>query len=200
MDEKERAKQYRQWHFLDFLGVLVWVMNRGVRGRGVIERSPSRLTGEPPLVELDRLVKLAALGKSPDAVLDQEQMQEVSDLFQAVAIQDGSVSSEEEALMKQFLATHARSGAKEIEVEEFLEAFRNHHVSEAKLKETCHLLRTRLRPGAAEQVVESLFRLARLHGFEHDEQHMVENVGEYLGLMSSEIRLAELTSRKEVRK
>jgi len=200
MDEQERAKQYRQWHFLDFLGVLVWVMNRGLRGRGLVEHTPPRLTGEPPLVELDRLVRLAALGKSPDAVLDREQLEEVGDLFQAVAIQDGSVSSEEEALMKQFLAAHAATGAKEIEVENFLAAFRNHHVSDAKLKETCHLLRTRLRSRATEQVVESLFRLARLHGFDQDEQHIVENIGEYLGLMSSEIRLAENASRKEVRK
>jgi len=196
MDEKERAKEYRLWHFLDFLGVLVWVMNRGLRGRGLVESTPPRLTGEPPLVELDNLVKLAALGKSPEAVLDDEQLAEVGELFQAVAIRDGSVSSEEESLMKQFLAAHAASGAKEINAEEFLEAFKNHHVSDIKLKETCHLLRTRLRPGAAEQVLESLFRLARLHGFDSSEQRMVEDIGEYLGLMSSEIRLAENASRR----
>ena len=195
MDEKERAKEYRFWHFLDFLGVLVWVMNRGLRGRGLVESTPPRLTGEPPMIELDNLVKLAAAGKSPEAVLDKEQLAEVGELFQAVAMRDGSVSTEEQDLMKQFLAAHAASGKKEIDAGEFLEAFKRHHVDNARLKETCFLLRTRLRPGAAEQVVESLFRLARLHGFTREEQRMVEDIGEYLGLMSSEIRLAENAAR-----
>ena len=197
MDEKEKEKQYRLWHFLDFLGVLVWVMNRGIRGHGLVESIPPRLTGEPPLVELDNLVKLAALGKSPEARLDDEQMAEAGELFQAVAMRDGSVSSEEEALMREFLAAHAATGAKEIHVEEFLKAFKNHHVDDLKLKATCHLLRTRLKPGAAEQIVESLFRLAILHGYTREEQRMVVDIGEYLGLMSSEIRLAESAARRE---
>jgi len=197
MDEKEIAKQYRRWHFLDFLGVVVWVMNRGLRGRGLVERTPPRLTGEPPLVELDRLVKLAAMGHNPEVVLDDEQLGQVAELFQTVCSKDGAVSSEEEAMMKRYLASYHQTGREEVAVEEFLTAFKEHHLSEAQVKETCHNLRTRLRRGAAEKIVEQLFRLARLHGFDPAEQRMVEHIGEYLGLMSAEIREAELGSRRE---
>jgi len=81
-----------------------------------------------------------------------------------------------------------------------LVAFKDHHSSDAGLKETCHLLRTRLRPGAAEQIVESLYRLAYLHGLDFKERRGVERIGEYLGLFSSEIRIAESTAKRSAEK
>ncbi|NQT35295.1 TerB family tellurite resistance protein [bacterium] len=200
MDEKERDKQYRLWHFLDLLGVITWVMNRGIRGSAMVHKTPPRQTGEPPMVELDRLVKLAALGKAPDAVVDDEQMEQIVSLFHTVAFRDGSVSSEETAAMKKFIEGHLPPGSPEIEVEHFLIAFKDHHSSDANLKETCHLLRTRLRPGAAEQIVESLYRLAYFHGLDLEERCEVEKIGEYFGLFSSEIRLAESAARRSVEK
>ncbi len=200
MDEKERDKQYRLWHFLDLLGVVTWVMNRGIRGSALVEKTPPRTTGEPPMVELDRLVKLAAAGKAPDVAVDDEQMDQIVSLFQMVALGDGSISSEETAAMKRFIEGHLPPASPEIEVEHFLTAFKDHHRSDANLKETCHLLRTRLRPGAAEQIVESLYRLAYYHGLDLEERREVEKIGEYLGLFSSEIRLAESAARKSMEK
>lgn len=198
MDEKEKAHHRRVWHFLDLLGVVTWVMNRGIRGRGLIENVPPRLTGEPPMIELDRLVRLAATGQTPPATLDSEEMEQVASLFKDVAIRDGSVSSEENEAMRSFIESHVREGETEIEVEDFVSAFKDYHHSEAKLKETCFLLRTRLRPGAADQILEALYRLAYLHGLEHEERRAVEKIGEYLGLFSSEIRLAESAARRSI--
>jgi len=195
MDEKEDAKQYRLWHFLDFLGVVTWVMNRGIRGRAIIENAPPRLTGEPPMAELERLVKLAAIGKAPNVVVDGEQMDQIVSLFHKVAARDGSVSSEETAAMKKFIKGHLPEGSPEMEIEHFIRAFKEHHSLDANLKETCYLLRTRLKPGAAEQIIESLYRLAYHHGLEFEERREVEKIGEYLGLFSSEIRLAESAAR-----
>ncbi len=200
MDEKERDKQYRLWHSLDFLGVVTWVMNRGIRGSALIEKTPPRLTGEPPIVELDRLVKLAAAGKAPDVAVDDEQMEQIVSLFHTVALRDGSISSEETDAMKRFIKGHLPPGSPEMEIEHFLTAFKDHHSSDANLKETCHLLRTRLRPGAAEQIVESLYRLAYFHGLDFEERREVEKIAEYLGLFSSEIRLAETAARKSLEK
>lgn len=200
MDEKERAREYRHWHFLDFLGVVTWLMNRGIRGRALIEHIPPRLTGEPPMVELDRFVRLAAAGKMPQVPLDEEQLEQISSLFKAVALRDGAVSFEEKAAMIKFVEAHSEAGTSEIEVEEFLTAFKNYHQTDAQLKDTCYLLRTRLRPGAAEQIIESLFRLAYLHGLDLEERTMVERIGEYLGLFSSEIRIAESAARRSIEK
>ncbi|NQU04967.1 MAG: TerB family tellurite resistance protein [Calditrichaeota bacterium] len=200
MEEKERAKQYRHWHFLDLLGVVTWVMNRGIRGSALIDRTPPRLTGKPPMVELDRLLKLAAIGKAPDITVDTEQMDQIVSLFHKVALQDGSISSEETAAMKRFVKGHFPEGSSEMKVEHFLTAFKDHHSSEANLKETCYLLRTRLKPGAAKQIVESLYRLAFLHGLESEERREIEKIGEFLGLFSAEIRLAESAARRAFEK
>ncbi len=196
MDEKERTHQRRVWHFLDMLGVVTWVMNRGIRGRALIESAPPRLTGEAPMVELDRIVRLAAAGKAPPAILDDEEIEQVAALFKVVAVRDGNVSYEENAAMKRFVEKHAKEDETEIEVEDFLTAFMDYHQSDAHLKDTCFLLRTRLKPGTAEQIMEALYRLAYLHGLEHEERRAVEKIGEYLGLFSSEIRLAESAARR----
>jgi len=200
MEERERARQYRHWHFLDFLGVVTWVMNRGIRGSALIERTPPRLTGGPPMVELDHLVKLAAIGKAPDITVDTEQMEQIVSLFSKVALQDGSVNSEETTAMKKFVEGHLPERSSEMKAEHFLIAFKDHHSSEANLKETCYLLRTRLKPGAAEQIVESLYRLAYLHGLEFEERREVEKIAEFLGLFSAEIRLAESAARRAFEK
>ena len=200
MDEKERDKQYRLWHFLDFLAVVTWVMNRGIRGRALFENAPLRLTGEPPMVELARLVKLAAIGKAPNVVVDGEQMDQIGSLFHRVAARDGSISSEETTAMKKFIEDHFSKGSPEMEIEHYVRAFKDHHSSDANLKETCYLLRTRLKQGAAEQIIESLYRLAYHHGLEVEERNEVEKIGEYMGLFSSEIRLAESAARRSVEK
>lgn len=198
MDEKERAKQYRLWHFLDFLGVVTWVMNRGIRGSALIDSTPPRLTGEPPMVELDRVVKLAAVGKSPKVPVDDEQMGQIVSLFHRVAARDGHISSEETDAMKRFIEGHLPEGSPEMEIEHFVSAFKDHHSTDANLKETCFMLRTRLKAGSAEQIVEALYRLAYHHGLEFEERRDVEKIGEYLGLLSAEIRLAESAARRAV--
>jgi len=113
----------RLWHFLDFLGIVTWVMNRGIRGSAIVEKTPPRLTEEPPMLELDRVVKLAAAGKKPGIVVDDEQMEQIVSLFNKVALRDGSISSEETEAMKRYIEGHLQPGSSEMEVEHFLAAF-----------------------------------------------------------------------------
>jgi len=128
---------------------------------------------------------------------DREAFERVLSLFSAVSSQDSSVSTEEAALVEDFVRTFGPDNAEQADIDSYIDYFRTCSEREFHLKNTCFLLKPSLNPDQSMLVVKTLYRLACLHGLEIEERRTVDNIGKYLGLSPTDIRHASTDARRK---
>ena len=205
MDDEEKQRELKRWKRWDFLGIVVWILTFGPirwllneipwRGRHY-PRKPPRFGYEPPMLSLAKLAEDGLIEPPPQRIRDSNTIGDIVRLFAFVGRADKVVTDEEIEVLRSFLKEHGPEALSVDEEDRFVNLFKSSDATRFNIKNHCFLLAKGLKHNQTKLVFEAVNHLAYLHGLEQEELRLVFKIGEYLGLTSAEIRLADTAGRQ----
>ena len=198
MNELDKMRETRRWRIWELIGGFLSIFHfRPWRDITMRRKILPRLDHEPPMIGLDRLA-LEGLPKAETIKeSNPEQIQLMLQLMKILAGRDGEISQEEVDFIEHFLDDLLPLQTEPAQRESYSKHFRDIKVESVNIKNSCHLLKVKLNHKLLIKLINSLYKLAYIHGIEHEELYTVDRMGEWLGLPPGDIRRAAFNAQQE---